>query len=82
MFKAAKELRSSLIRNSLKSFLVSPLIRKFQVCAVWANMHWKFKQRKYMASEKKDGKSSRGQWAYCMIFFRGTEESKSKEDKK
>ena len=34
MFKAAKELRSSLIRNSLKSFVVSPLIRKFQVCAV------------------------------------------------
>ena len=36
MFKAAKELRSSLIRNSLKSFVVSPLIRKFQVCAVRA----------------------------------------------
>ena len=36
MFKAAKELCSSLIRNSLKSFVVSPLIRKFQVCAVWA----------------------------------------------
>ena len=34
MFKAAKELRSSLIRNSLKSFVVAPLIRKFQVCAV------------------------------------------------
>ena len=36
MFKAAKELRSSLIRNSLKSFVVAPLIRKFQVCAVRA----------------------------------------------
>ena len=36
MFKAAKELRSSLIRNSLKSFVVSPLIKKFQVCAVRA----------------------------------------------
>ena len=36
MFKAAKELRSSLIRNSLKSFMVSPLIRKFQACAVTA----------------------------------------------
>ena len=36
MFKAAKELHSSLIRNSLKSLLVSPLIRKFQVCAVRA----------------------------------------------
>ena len=34
MFKSAKELRSSLIRISLKSFVVSPLIRKFQVCAV------------------------------------------------
>ena len=34
MFKTAKELRSSLIRNSLKSFVVSTLIRKFQVCAV------------------------------------------------
>ena len=34
MFKAAKELRSSLIRNSLKLFMVSPLIRKFQACAV------------------------------------------------
>ena len=36
MFKAAKELRSNLIRNSLKSFVVAPLIRKFQVCAVRA----------------------------------------------
>ena len=36
MFKAAQELRSSFIRNSLKSFMVSPLIRKFQVCAVRA----------------------------------------------
>ena len=36
MFKAVKELRSSLIRNSLKSFVVSPLIRKFQRCAVRA----------------------------------------------
>ena len=36
MFKAAKEIRSSLIRNSLKSSVVAPLIRKFQVCAVRA----------------------------------------------
>ena len=36
MFKAAKELRSSLIRNSLKSFVVSPFIKKFQVRAVRA----------------------------------------------
>ena len=36
MFKAAKELRSSLIRNYLKSFVVSPLIRKFPVFAVRA----------------------------------------------
>ena len=36
MFKVAKELRSNLIRNSLKSFVVSPLIKKFQVCAVRA----------------------------------------------
>ena len=36
MFKAAKELRSSLIKNSLKLFVVAPLIRKFQVCAVRA----------------------------------------------
>ena len=36
MFKAAKELLSSLIRNSLKSFVVAPLIRKLQVCAVRA----------------------------------------------
>ena len=34
MFKATKELRSSLIRNSLKQFAVSLLIRTFQVCAV------------------------------------------------
>ena len=34
MFKAARELRSSLIKNSLKSFVVSPLIKKFQVCVV------------------------------------------------
>ena len=60
MFKAAKELRGSLIRNSLKSFVVAPLIRKFQVCAE-GNMRWNLKQRKYMASEKKDGKAFRGQ---------------------
>ena len=36
MFKAVQELRSNLIRNSLKSFVVSPLIRKFQRCAVRA----------------------------------------------
>ena len=36
MFKAAKEIRSSLIRNSLKSSVVAPLIRKFQVRAVRA----------------------------------------------
>ena len=36
MFKAVKELRSSLIRNSLKSFVVSALIRKFEVSAVRA----------------------------------------------
>ena len=36
MFKAAKELRSSLIRNSLKSSMVALLIRKFQLCAVRA----------------------------------------------
>ena len=36
MFKAAKELRSNHIRNSLNSFVVAPLIRKFQVCAVRA----------------------------------------------
>ena len=34
MFKATKELHSSLIRNSLKLFLVAPLIRKLQVCTV------------------------------------------------
>ena len=36
MFKDAKELRSTLIKNSLKLFVVSPLIRKFQVFAVRA----------------------------------------------
>ena len=36
MVKAAKELHSSFIRNSLKLFVVSLLIRKFQVCAVRA----------------------------------------------
>ena len=36
MFQAAKGLRSSLIRNSLTSFVVAPLVRKFQVCAVRA----------------------------------------------
>ena len=34
MFTAVKELRSNLIRNTLKSFVVSPLVKKFQVCAV------------------------------------------------
>ena len=60
MFKAAKELRSSFVKNSLKSFVVSPLIRKFQVCAVRAICIGN-KQRKYMAAEKKDGKTFRGQ---------------------
>ena len=32
MFKAVKELCSSLIRSSLKSFVVSTLVRKFNVC--------------------------------------------------
>ena len=36
MFKAAKELRSSLIRNCLKSVVVALLIRKFQVCVARA----------------------------------------------
>ena len=36
MFKTPKELRSNLIRNSLKLFVVAPLIRKFHVCAVRA----------------------------------------------
>ena len=36
MFKTVQELRSNLMRNSLKSFVVSPLIRKFQRCAVRA----------------------------------------------
>ena len=61
MFKAAKELRSSLIRNFLKSFVVSLLIRKFQVLAVRAICIGTFKQRKYTVSEKKDGKAFRGQ---------------------
>ena len=34
MFKIAKKLRSSLIRNSSKSFVVSPLIRKCAVRAI------------------------------------------------
>ena len=36
MFKTAKELRSNLIRNYLKSFVASQLIRTFQACAVRA----------------------------------------------
>ena len=34
--KPQKQLRSSFIRNSLKSFVVASLIKKFQVCAVSA----------------------------------------------
>ena len=41
MFNTVKELLSSLKRNSLKSYVVFPLLRKFQVCA----------------AEKKDGES-------------------------
>ena len=47
MFNTVKELLSSLKRNSLKSYVVFPLLRKFQVCA----------------AEKKDEESFRGQWA-------------------
>ena len=36
MFKTTKQLRSSVIRNSLKSFVVASLTKKFQVCAVRA----------------------------------------------
>ena len=32
-------------------------------------MHWNLIQRKYMASEKKDGKAFRGQGVRCMFFF-------------
>ena len=50
-------------------------------------MRWNLKQRKYMASEKKDGKAFRGQWAYCMFFFvhycyGWKQESKSREEEK
>ena len=34
MFQALKELPRNLIRNSLISFVVSPLIRTFQVCTL------------------------------------------------
>ena len=60
MFKAAKELRSSLIRNSLKSFVVAPLIRKFQVCAVRV-ICIGFLSKENMTSEKKHGKDFRRQ---------------------
>ena len=37
MFKAAKKLRRNCaLRNSLKSFVIASLIRKFQVCTVRA----------------------------------------------
>ena len=33
-FKPQRQLRSSLIKNTLKSFIVSPLVSKYQICGV------------------------------------------------
>ena len=61
MFKSAKELRSSLIRISLKSFLVSPLIRKFQVCAVREICIGTLRKERIWTQRKKYGKAFRRQ---------------------
>ena len=57
MFKAAKELRSSL------SEIVCgcSIDKKVSSVCCEGNMRWNLKQRKYMGSEKKDGKAFRGQ---------------------
>ena len=45
-----------------------PIDKEVSSVCYEGNMHWNLIQRKYMASEKKDGKAFRGQGARCMFF--------------
>ena len=65
--ECSKPTNNWLIRNSLKSFVVSPLIKKLQVCAVRAICIGS--KEKYMAAEKKDGKVSEDN-EHIVCFFR------------
>ena len=84
MFKAAaKELRSSLIRNSLKSFVVSPLIRKFQVCAVRTMYVGKSnKENIWLQRRKMENVLEYNEHTVFMQYCNGRKESKSKEAEK
>ena len=85
MFKAAKELRSNLIRNSLKSFVVSLLIKKFQVCAVRAicigNLS---KENIWLQRRKMEKVLEDNEHIVCFFFvhycYGGKEEYKGKEE--
>ena len=87
MFKAAKELRSSLIRNYLKSYVVSPLIKKLQVCAVRTicirNLG---KENIWLQREKMEKVLEDNEHIVCFFFvhycYGGKEEYKSKKEEK
>ena len=87
MFKVAKELRSSLITNSLKSFVVSPLIKKFQVSAVRAicigNLS---KENIWLPRRKMEKVFEDNEHIVCFFFghycYGGKEEYKSKEEER
>ena len=87
MFKAAKELRSNLIRNSLKSFVVSPLIKKFQVCAVRAICIGNLSKENIWLQRRKMEKVSEGnEHIVCVSFvhywYGGKEEYKEEEERR
>ena len=88
MFKTAKKIHSSLIRRSLKLFVVSPLIRKFQVCAVRGICIGNLSKENVWLQRRKTEKVLEDSehivffFFFVHYFYGGTEESKSKEDKK
>ena len=69
MFKAAKELRTSLIRYSLKSFVVSRLIKKFQVCAVRACIGTLSKENIWLQRRKMEKCSEDNEQIVCFFSF-------------
>ena len=87
MFKSAKELRSGLIRNSLKSFVVDPLIRKFQVCAVKAIcIGLLTKENIWLQRRKMEKLLEDNEHIVCFFFvhycYGRKQESKSREEEK
>ena len=83
MFKAAKELRRSLMRNSLKSFVVAPLIRKFQVCAVRAICIGTLsKENIWLYRRKMENLLEDNVFFFVHFCYGWKQESKSREEEK